>query len=121
MTVSSTSSRVVYAGNGVTASFPCNFRVDQVGDLVVINTDANGVSTTLTSGQYTTDGHFGSAYPTGPTVTYNPSSSPIATGTSLTIYRNLSPTQPSSISNQGAMWPTVIEGALDRLVMIEQQ
>ena len=35
MTVSSTSSRNVLAGNGSTTQFPAGFRVDQPGDLVV--------------------------------------------------------------------------------------
>lgn len=120
MTVSSTSSRAVFNGNGSQTAFPANFRVDQPSDLVVIYTDASGDQITLTSGQYTTDGAFGLAFPNGPTVTYNPAGGPIAMGTTLTLLRNTPATQPTSISNQGAMWPAAIEAALDRTVMIAQ-
>ena len=120
MTVSSTSSRNVLAGNGSTTQFPAGFRVDQPGDLMVIYADAGGNQTTLSAGQYTTDGAFGAAWPNGPTVTYLPIAGAIATGTTLTLERVISTTQPTSLSNQGAMWPQVIEAALDRIVMIVQ-
>ena len=69
-------------------------------------------------GQYDATG-FG--LEAGGTVTYPKSGSgnpAIADGTTLTIYRNVAVTQPTSISNQGAMWPQVIEAALDRLTYI---
>ncbi len=118
MTVSSTSSRVVYDGNGVTTAWPFAFKIKSSADIVVIYTDADGVDTTLSYGsQYTATGFDSDA---GGTVTYPTSGSPIALGTTLTIYRSVSPTQPTSISNQGAMWPAVIEAALDRLTYIVQ-
>lgn len=117
MTVSSTASRVVYQGNGSTTAFPFAFPVMQQADLVVIYTDAGGNACTLGSGQYSVTG-LGS--PAGGTVTYPLSGGPIASGTTLMVQRALAPTQPSTISNQGAMWPQVIEGALDRVVMIIQ-
>jgi len=118
MTVSSTSSRVVYQGNGSTTAFPFAFKVQQAADLVVIYTDTTGTDFTLSPSQYTASG-FG--LDAGGTVTYPLTGSPIASGTQLTIQRIVSPTQPTSISNQGAMWPQVIEAALDRLTFIVQQ
>lgn len=118
MTVSSTSSRVVYNGDGSTTSWPFAFKITDSSAIVVVYTDGNGTSTTLNYGsQYTATG-FG--LDAGGSVTYPLSGSPIATGTTLTIYRNVSPTQPTSISNQGAMWPSVIEAAFDRLTYIAQ-
>ncbi len=117
MTVSSTSNRVVYSGDGVTSVFPFAFKVMRAADLVVIYTDATGTDFTLSSGQYSATG-FG--IDAGGTVTYLPGGSAIAVGTKLTIQRIVAATQPSSISNQGAMWPAVIEAALDRIVMIVQ-
>jgi hypothetical protein len=117
MTVSSTSSRVVYDGNGSTTTFPFGFKVQQVADLVVVYTDATGTDFTLSGSQY---GATGFGVDAGGTVTYPLSGSPIASGTTLTIYRSVSPTQPTSIDNQGAMWPAVIEKALDRVTMIVQ-
>lgn len=120
MTVSTTSSRIVFSGNGSNTSFPAGFRVDQAADLVVTFTDANGNDTVLTTGQYTTDGQFGSVYPNGPTVTYNPGGTPIASGTKLTLQRVIATTQPTQLNNQGALWPAVVEAAFDRVVMIVQ-
>jgi hypothetical protein len=120
MTVSSTSSRTVQAGDGSNTLWQFAFKVQQPADLVVIYTDATGTDVTLTSSQYDATG-FGSDG--GGTVTYpkGGSGSPaIAPGTTITIYRNVAVTQPTSISNQGAMWPQVIEAALDRLTYISQ-
>jgi hypothetical protein len=118
MTVSSTSSRVVYAGNGSTTVFPFAFKVALAADLVVVFTDTSGSDVTLSPSQYDATG-FG--LDAGGSVTYPLSGGPIATGTGLTIYRNVAVTQPTSISNQGAMWPQVIEAALDRLTYMAQK
>lgn len=117
MTVSSTSNRAVYSGDGSTSVFPFAFKVPTAADLTVIYTDATGTDFTLSSGQYSATGFNVDA---GGTVTYLPSGSAIALGTKLTIYRSIAPTQPTSISNQGAMWPQVIEATFDRLTMIVQ-
>jgi len=117
MTVSTTSNRIVFAGNSVATSFATGFPVTQAADLVVTYTDADGVDTVLTSGQYSATGFGGSSV----TVTYAPGGSPIATGTKLTLQRSVPVTQPTSLGNQGAMWPATIEAALDRLTEIAQQ
>jgi len=120
MTVSSTTSRVVYSGNGATTVWPFNFKVATAADLVVIYTDTTGTDFTLSTSQYTATGFNLDA---GGNVTYPTvvsGASPIATGTKLTIYRSVALTQPASISNQGAMWPQVIEAALDRLTYMAQ-
>ena len=118
MTVSSTSSRVVYAGTGSTTSFPFAFKVNQPADLVVVHTDATGTDFVLSPSQYAATG-FG--LDAGGSVTYPLSGSPIAEPTKLTIYRDVAVTQPTSLSNQGAMWPQVIEAALDRLTFVAQK
>jgi hypothetical protein len=118
MTVSSTSSRVVYAGNGSTVTFPFAFRVNQPADLVVVYSDVTGADFILSPSQYAASG-FGQE--AGGSVTYPLSGGPIATGTRLTLYRDVAATQPTSLSNQGALWPQVIEAALDRIVMVVQQ
>jgi hypothetical protein len=121
MTVSSTSSRVVFAGNGSTTVFPFAFKVLKPADLAVVFTDAGGSDFPLSPLQYDATGFGNDA---GGVVTYPASGSgapAMAQGTRLTIYRNVAVTQPTSISNQGAMWPQVIEGALDRLTYIAQK
>src|SRR6185312_10813155 len=109
MTVSSTSSRVIYLGNDSTTAFAFAFKVNQPADLAVVYTDAAGLDYTLSPSQYAASG-FGLD-----------AGSPIATGTRLTIYRDVAATQPTSLSNQGAMWPQVIEAALDRLTYVAQK
>jgi hypothetical protein len=120
MTVSSTSSRVIYAGNGHSTEFAFAFKVNQPADLAVVYTDATGSDYTLSPSQYAASG-FG--LDAGGKVTYPlpGGGDPIAIGTKLTIYRDVAVTQPTSLSNQGAMWPQVIEAALDRLTYIAQK
>jgi hypothetical protein len=119
MTVSSTSSRVIYLGNGSTTTFAFPFKVNQPADLAVVYTDATGLDYTLLPSQYAASGLGLDA---GGLVTYPlPGGSPIAAGTRLTIYRDVAVTQPTSLSNQGAMWPQVIETALDRLTYVAQK
>ncbi|MCX7364197.1 MAG: hypothetical protein NTV97_20485 [Alphaproteobacteria bacterium] len=91
--------------------------MSQAADLVVIYTDVTGSDFTLSPSQY---GATGFGVDLGGSVTYPLAGAPIGTGSKLTIYRDVAATQPTSISNQGAMWPQVIEGALDRLAMIAQ-
>jgi len=117
VTVSSLSNKVVIAGNGSTTVFSYNFQINNATDCQVIYTDATGTSTTLSSTLYTITGL---GVPTGGTVTYNPGT-PIASGTSLTITRQLALTQPTSIQNQGAFYPSAVEAAIDRAVMEVQQ
>lgn len=118
MTVSSTANRVVYSGNAATTNFPFAFKVQSPADLVVIYTDATGTDFPLSPAQY---GATGFGIDAGGTVAYPVSGAPIAVGTKLTIYRNVAVTQPAAISNQGAMWPSVIESALDRATYILQK
>ena len=120
MTVSSTSSRTVLAGDGSNTAWPFAFKVQQPADLVVTWTDATGNDIVLTSSQYDATGFGQDA---GGTVTYPTAASgspAIAAGTTLTLQRVVAPVQPTQVSNQGAMWPAVLEGALDRLTMIVQ-
>jgi hypothetical protein len=122
MTVSSTSNRVVINGTGATYQFSFAFYVGAASDLVVTYTDATGVSTVLSPGAYTvaTVATPSPSWPTtGGTVTYS-QGSPIPVGSTLTLQRIVPATQPTSISNQGAMWPAVIEAALDRAITIVQ-
>jgi hypothetical protein len=121
MTVTSEKYKIICAGNGSTTSFAYDFRIDQEGDEEVIYTDASGTETTLTRGtgasNYTISG---TGEDSGGTVTYPNSGSPIASGTTLTIKRNLPVTQGLPLSNQGAMFPSSVETVLDRLTMIVQ-
>ena len=121
MTISSEATKVICAGNGITTEFTFSFKIYDEDDIAVIYTDADGNETTLTRGNgndnYTVDG----VGETSGTVTYPNAGSAIASGTTLTIYRNLALTQTTSLSNQGTLFPTAIEQALDKFVMMLQQ
>lgn len=121
MTVSTTTSRVVYLGDGEATVWDYSFKVATADELVAVYTDPTGTDFILSSGQYDVTG-IGSN--DGGKVTYPAAASgdpPIPSGTRLTIYRDVPLTQLTSIGNQGAMWPQVIETALDRLTWLAQQ
>lgn len=118
MTITNTVSKTTALGNGATTSFTFNFLIPASGDEQVIFTDDLGNQTVLTNTQYTLSGFGNSA---GGSVLYPLTGSPIAAGTSLTIARILPLVQLTSLSNQGAFYPTVVESALDYEMMINQQ
>lgn len=116
MTVSSSINRVVQTGNGATTVWNYSFLIPDASEVVVQITDkTTGVVTTLTTLQYSITG-IGN--PSGGTVTYTPA---LTTNQTITIQRILPVTQGTSLSNQGAFYPTVIETALDYLTMVCQQ
>ncbi len=125
MAVSSTSSRVVYDGDGSTSSFDFAFYLSDQADLIVACTDADGTRTVIAPGpapagyQISPPAQPAPGWPGGGTVTYNPGS-PLAPGRTLTLQRSVAATQPTTLSNQGALWPQVIERALDRIVTVVQ-
>ena len=123
-------SYVTYQGNGATTSFPFGFMVQAANQLVVSITNNNvspPVTTILSSSQYSVNATFGNGNEfsggSGPggTVTYPVSGNPLPAGWSITIQRIVAAIQGTSLSNQGAFYPEVVEGALDYLTMLVQQ
>lgn len=128
MTISSTLNKIIYSGNGATTSFPFTFPAIAAADIFAYYTDSAGTITTLTQGSGTTQYQVSitAAVPPNPTgaggtVTYNPSGVPIAAGTTLTILRTQPLTQTTSLANQGNLYPSVVEQALDSLLAQVQQ
>lgn len=123
MTVSSTTNRKTFAGNGVTTSFATSPVVFfDTSDLVLtVVTDSTGVSETLVENtDYTVTGGAGS---TG-TVSLAGGSSPYgapAAGTTVVIRRVLPLTQDDDFLNNDINDAEVLEDRLDRLTMIAQQ
>jgi len=123
MTVSSTTNRKTFAGNGVTTSFATSPVVFfDTSDLVLtVVTDSTGASETLMENtDYTVTGGAGT---TG-TVSLAGGSSPYgapAAGTTLVIRRVLPLTQDDDFLNNDINDAEVLEDALDRLVMVAQQ
>lgn len=118
MSLSSTTNKIIYNGNGATSEWPFSFPVLEVGHLSVILTDASGLETTLLQGLYSVTG-IGD--PAGGSVTYPLTGSPIASGTKLTLLRTVPYTQTTVLSNQGGYYPEVVERRFDQIYMALQQ
>jgi hypothetical protein len=116
MTVSSTTSRITYAGNGSTTAFAVPFYFLADSDLVVIKTNSVGVSTTqVLSTNYTVSG---SGVSSGGTVTCTVAP---ATGETLIIYRDPAVTQLTDYQANDPFPAETHERALDKLTMITQR
>lgn len=119
-TISTTTSTVTAAGNSVTTAFNYPFLMSSASYAVVqiVNTNVTpNTVTTLSSTQYSITGVTN---PTGGTVTYPLSGSPLAPGYYIVISRVVPLIQTTSISNQGPTF-RAIENALDYLTEITQQ
>jgi microcystin-dependent protein len=92
--------------------------ISQTYAVVKTRVIATGVETTLNASQYTITG-IGD--PSGGTVTYPLSGSPLASTHQIIISRVLPLTQETDLTNQDGFYPEVIEGALDYLTMLVQQ
>ncbi len=118
MSLSSTTNKVIFNGNGATIVWPFSFMVLEAGHLSVILTDASGLETTLPSGLYSV---AGIGDPAGGSVTYPLTGSPVASGTRLTLLRTVPYTQTTVLSNQGGYYPEVVERRFDQIYMALQQ
>lgn len=125
MTVSTTSNKITYNGDASTTTFSFTFPGVSASDIKVYLTDSAGTVTgPLASSLYTvvlTPAVSPNPTGIGGSVTYPLTGSPIALGVMLTIIRTLPLTQPTSLSNQGTLYPTAIEEAFDDVVMQVQQ
>ena len=118
MTISTTSNKAQWQGNGSTTVFSFSFYVGSSSQAQVYYKDASGNITLLSPTSYSISG-LGS--PTGGTITYPLSGSPIASGTSLTLLRSVPLQQLADIANQDNFYPDTVEGALDYQMMAIQQ
>jgi hypothetical protein len=115
VTLSTVVSRVTYPGAGAVGPFTYPFRIFAYTDLLVTKKSTTGVESTLTYGtQFTATG----AGDVAGTLTLTTA---LAVGETLVIRRELPITQPVSIRNQGAYFPSTIEDEFDRLTMLDQQ
>lgn len=116
MTVPSSANRSgPYNGNGVTTVFNYGFRILDENHLTVIKT-VGGVETVLViDADYIVSDVGADA---GGQIAVTPAP---ASGSTITILRNVPFTQETDLENQGAYFAETIEGALDRGVMRDQQ
>ena len=127
MTIPTTASKVTQQGNGVTILWPYAFEIpgatpsDQTNVTVTLydTTQSPPLTTVLTDNLFSITG-VGSNV--GGNVTYPlGGGTPIAPGVSITIERTAPYVQDTSIPNQSAFYPKVLEAALDYLTMLVQQ
>ena len=113
MTISSSTTKTIYVGNGSTTNFPIAFAYADEAEVKVYLTDLLGATTQLTTNiLINTSTNI---------VTYPVSGSPIATGIKLTVARQTPLVQEVDLTNQGYFNPEVIEGAFDKVTRITQE
>lgn len=123
MTISTQSNSVTCLGNGSTNSFAFSFVGDAAPFIYVYYFNGTTLSL-LNPSAYTLTLNapaVNQIWGIGGTVQYPLSGSPISNGTYLIIQRILPLTQNTSLTNQGDLWPSVVEAALDTLEMQIQQ
>jgi len=118
MTVSSTTARQTYIGDGSLATYSYNFRIFDAGDLVLVKRDtATGIETLLAlTTDYTVTGAGG--YNGG---TFTLLAGVLPSGYELAAYRELDLLQSTDLRNQGTFLAEIHERVFDRLMMIAQQ
>jgi len=116
MTVSTTTSKVSYSGNGSTTAFSVGFYFLATSDLKVTLRSAAGVETVKTLG--TDYSVTGAGVTSGGTVTMTTAP---ATGTTLVVSRNAPLTQTVDYQPNDPFPANTHEQALDKLTMITQQ
>jgi hypothetical protein len=116
MTVSSSTSRVSYSGNGSTVAFAVPFYFLANTQLLVVLRSSTGVETTQVLGtNYTVTG---AGVSTGGTVTMTVAP---ASGTTLVISRNVPLTQETDLQPNDRLPAETLEQSIDKLTMITQQ
>lgn len=116
MTVSSSTAKVSYSGNGSTQAFAVSFYFLANSQLLVVLRSSTGVETTQVLGtNYTVTG---AGVLTGGTVTMTVAP---PTGTTLVISRNVPLTQETDLQPNDRLPAETLEQSIDKLTMITQQ
>jgi len=125
MSLSSTTSRISYTGNGAVSTYSYTFKVFSQSDLLVTVRDTSDVETTLTiATDYTVTGvgdtGGGSVFLVNASQAWL-TAGKLTTGYVLTIRRVPSLTQTTDIRNQGDFFPESHEDTFDQIVMQNQK
>jgi uncharacterized protein YjbJ (UPF0337 family) len=118
MTVSTTHSKHVYTGNGVTTQWPYTFPIISSSDVKVYLTDLSDVTTEVTTRFSVESGYV--LYPQN-LEGQSPVISPLASGYKITLLRSIDIDQDIDLKNQGNFNAEVLENAYDKLTMVSQQ
>jgi len=106
-----------YTGNGLSDEYDYDFRVDNKNQLIVYETDDDGVQTTLTVDTDYTVGGVG--VDEGGTITRVAGNLP--TGYKWYIRSNYQATQETDFASQGGFFPRIHARAFDKLTFLAQQ
>lgn len=118
MTISSETTKQTFVGNGAQTVFGYTFLLPTTAQYALYYVDADGTIFPVAQADYTLTG-IGN--PAGGNLTYTRGGSPIDSGTSITLVRDIPYTQQTELTNQGAFYPNVVEGGMDRIVEQIQQ
>lgn len=120
MTLSTSTSKVVYTGNGTTGPFAFSFPIFTSSDLVVQKyTIATGaIETLVLTTDYSVSGAFSPTNPAPGSVTLTAS---LSSSYKLIITKSLSYTQETDLQENDPLPANTIEFAIDRSVMLTQQ
>jgi hypothetical protein len=116
MAISTTITRVDYAGDDAALSFVFPFAILSTDQLAVVTLAADGTETALWFGTdyLVNDG----PWPAGGTITLGAA---VPSGTTIILRRVTEITQPTSYRAQATFYPDTIEASLDRLTMCVQE
>jgi len=114
MTIASSINKHIYQGNGATTQWPFTFKIFDESNIQIYLTDPSGAETKLDTG-YRVDKQNGYVkYP-------YPSGTPLPSGWKITLFRVVPIVQETDLVNQGPFFAEVIEDAIDKLTVIDQQ
>ena len=116
MTVSSTNSKHIYNGNGVTVNWPYTFTIINTSDIKVYLTNTDAEVSEITTGFTVDELNSRVVYPAvGSGVPVLP------TGWKITLVREMDLTQLLDLTRQGPLDSESLEEAYDKLTLIAQQ
>lgn len=113
-----------FTGDGVASAFPFSFKIFAATDVTVVQTDTNGIDTTLAYGtQFSVTMNADQNASPGGTITYKVASviTALPTGYKLNATSALSRLQPVALTNNGGFFPKVLNDAFDRAIILIQQ
>ena len=117
MSVESTTTKIIYQGNGTTNTWPVPFAYNQTEHLHLLIADADGKETEIAENFSVVVSGSGDT-----SIIYPVSGRPLASGNKLVVYRSTPQTQIVDLEYGGAFSPETLEhDGLDRIVMMVQE
>jgi len=118
VTIANNQRKKIYVGNGAATAWPFSFKAFVESDVEVYITDANGVDTKLTTG-YRVSLNTGAGGEV--TYPYPTTGAKLTASEKISIARDVPLSQEVDLVDQGPLFAEVLEEALDRVTVINQQ